>query len=103
MKNKWTIVFSLLCASLSSQEAPQQPAKIKTAPAEYVAKDYSYLMGMPGFSDPLLKLHFQLYQGYVKNTNLLLSRLKDMELQDKDLTYDYGALKTAPWMGMGTE
>ena len=47
---------------------------------------------MPGFNDALLKMHFQLYQGYV-NTNLLLARMKELEQQDKDLSYDYGALK----------
>jgi superoxide dismutase, Fe-Mn family len=71
--------------------------KIKTTPAtasgEYMPKDYSYLYGMQGFDDALLRMHFQLYQGYVKNTNLLLARLKELEVQDKDRTYDYGALK----------
>lgn len=35
----------------------------------YVAKDFSNLIGMPGFSETLLKNHFTLYQGYVANTN----------------------------------
>lgn len=34
---------------------------------EYKAKDYDNLIGMPGFSEGLLKNHFALYQGYVKN------------------------------------
>ncbi|PMP97227.1 MAG: superoxide dismutase, partial [Thermodesulfobacterium geofontis] len=38
----------------------------------YQAKDYSKLIGMPGFSETLLKNHFALYQGYVANTNKLL-------------------------------
>ncbi len=38
----------------------------------YVPKDYSALIGMPGFSETLLKNHFTLYQGYVTNTNKLL-------------------------------
>jgi len=63
------------------------------AASEYQTKDYSYLYGMSGFNDALLKMHFQLYQGYVKNTNMLLSRLKELEQQDKELSYDYGALK----------
>lgn len=48
---------------------------------KYGAKDYSFLLGMPGFSDTLLKNHFALYQGYVTNTNkvldLLAAKLKD--------------------------
>lgn len=35
----------------------------------YTAKNYDSLLGTPGFSDQLLKNHFTLYQGYVKNTN----------------------------------
>ena len=41
----------------------------------YEAKDYSYLIGMEGFSETLLKNHFTLYQGYVTNTNKLLDLL----------------------------
>ncbi len=73
MKKNWLIssVMSLVVGvSVFAQEKPKNP------PTEYVAKDYSYLFGMPGFTDSLLKMHFQLYQGYVKNSNLLLSRLK---------------------------
>ncbi len=47
----------------------------------YKAKDYSQLIGMPGFSETLLKNHFTLYQGYVNNTNkiydLLSGKAKD--------------------------
>jgi len=41
----------------------------------YQAKDYSYLIGIEGFSETLLKNHFTLYQGYVNNTNKLLELL----------------------------
>lgn len=37
--------------------------------AAYSVKNYSHLLGMPGFNDELLQLHFQLYEGYVKNVN----------------------------------
>ena len=47
----------------------------------YIAKDYSHLIGIEGFSETLLKNHFTLYQGYVNNTNklheLLSSKAKD--------------------------
>ena len=55
----------------------------------YMAKDYSHLIGMPGFSDTLLKLHFKLYEGYVKNTNDLLAKLKSVDPK----SYEFGALK----------
>jgi len=38
--------------------------------AVYQAKNFDHLLGIPGFSDQLLKNHFTLYQGYVTNSNL---------------------------------
>jgi len=92
-----TVIFLPLFA-----QDMQQTQRSKVS-GEYLVKDYSYLYGMPGFADALLKMHFQLYQGYVKNTNLLLSRLRELELQDRDQSYDYGALKRRlgwEWNGM---
>lgn len=52
-----------------------------TTMVAYKAKDYTRLLGMPGFSETLLKNHFTLYQGYVNNTNklsdLLAAKPKD--------------------------
>ena len=62
-------------------------------PLTYQAKEFSHLIGKTRFKDDLLNMHFQLYQGYIKNTNLLLTRLKDLENQGKELSYEYGALK----------
>jgi Fe-Mn family superoxide dismutase len=45
----------------------------------YTSKDFSRLLGTPGFSDTLLNNHFTLYQGYVTNTNKLIDLLKDKE------------------------
>ncbi|MCH9608817.1 MAG: Superoxide dismutase [Fe] [Chlamydiales bacterium] len=44
----------------------------------FKAKDYSYLIGMPGFDQKPLEMHFKLYQGYVATTNKLLAILKEM-------------------------
>jgi Fe-Mn family superoxide dismutase len=46
-----------------------QDAKAATGPSEYKARDFTGLIGTPGFSKALLENHFTLYQGYVKNTN----------------------------------
>ncbi|MCP5506345.1 MAG: superoxide dismutase [Chlamydiales bacterium] len=60
----------------------------------YLAKDYSHLLGhLKGLSDPLLKMHFTLYQGYVKNSNAIEETLKEMEKEGRDQTIAYGALK----------
>ncbi len=59
----------------------------------YVAKDYSKLIGMQGFSETLLKNHFTLYQGYVTNTNKVLDILAQMLKDGKTGTPEYSELK----------
>ncbi len=59
----------------------------------YVAKDYAKLIGIKGFSETLLKNHFTLYQGYVKNTNKLLDDLARLCKDDKTETPDYAEMK----------
>ena len=41
----------------------------ETTATHYQPKNFSALLGTRGFSDLLLKNHFKLYEGYVKNTN----------------------------------
>jgi len=59
----------------------------------YQAKDYSSLIGMPGFSETLLKNHFTLYQGYVTNTNKLMDTLAAMLKDGKTSVPEYSELK----------
>lgn len=76
---------------------------LSAAPSEYVAQDFSRLLGMEGFSDALLKQHFTLYQGYVKNSNLLLQKLSEMDRTKQNRTPDYAGLKRMlgwEWDGM---
>lgn len=44
----------------------------------YTAKDFSSLLGVSGFSETMLSNHFTLYQGYVKNVNILIEKLAAM-------------------------
>ncbi len=46
----------------------------------YQAKNYTYLLGLEGFSDKALTMHFTLYGGYVKNTNSILEKFKSGSL-----------------------
>lgn len=57
--------------------------------SDYAAKDYSHLLDMKPFSRSLLEMHFKLYEGYVKNANLLLAKIE----QTDPASYEYGALK----------
>jgi Fe-Mn family superoxide dismutase len=69
----------------------------------YEAKDYSKLLGMPGFSESLLKNHFTLYQGYVNNTNKLLEIIAQMAKDGESATPEFAELKRRlgwEWNGM---
>ena len=59
----------------------------------YGAKDFAFLLGMPGFSDTLLKNHFTLYQGYVTNTNKVMELLAGMVKEGKEGTPEFAELK----------
>ncbi len=65
-------------------QAPEDP---------YKAHDFSRLKGLEGFSDTLLSNHVTLYQGYVKNTNLLLGSLKSMIASGKEGSPEFAELK----------
>lgn len=74
-----------------------------TADKPYTAMDFSKLKGMPGFSDKLLDMHFTLYQGYVKNANLLADQLAQMAAQGQADTPAFAELKRRfgwEWDGM---
>ncbi len=57
----------------------------------YIEKDFNYLIAknMNGFTPELLRLHFKLYSGYVKNTNDLLKAMRGTD----ETTMVFGALK----------
>lgn len=59
----------------------------------YEAKKYDHLLGLPGFSETLLKNHFTLYQGYVTNTNKLKDILAAMSKEAKQGTPEFTELK----------
>lgn len=72
---KWPTLLTLvtigLCLAMMAGGGTSPAKEIKP----YALQDFSRLKGMKGFSDQMLEQHFTLYQGYVKNTNLLLEQL----------------------------
>ncbi len=69
----------------------------------YTAQNFEHLLGTEGFSDALLKNHFTLYEGYVKNTNTFLERLEALAKEDKATPGEYAELKRRlgwEWNGM---
>ena len=59
----------------------------------YSPKDFSYLLSMKDFDASLLKMHFTLYEGYVKNCNLLQKLLSELAKKEELSAYEYGAFK----------
>lgn len=43
-------------------------------------KKFDNLLGLTGFSDTLLKNHFTLYEGYIKNVNTLFDLFKTVKI-----------------------
>ncbi len=69
----------------------------------YTAKKFDHLLGLSGFSDTLLTNHFTLYEGYVKNTNLLSEKLKTLSESGETATPEFAELKRRfgwEWNGM---
>jgi Fe-Mn family superoxide dismutase len=59
----------------------------------YTAKNFEHLLGTEGFSDALLRNHFGLYEGYVKNTNVLADRLSALAKEEGVMGVEYNELK----------
>lgn len=58
----------------------------------YTPKNYDHLIGTAGFSDQMLKNHFTLYQGYVKNVNTLVEDRGQLLQEGKTGTPSYAEL-----------
>jgi superoxide dismutase, Fe-Mn family len=52
------------------------------AQTTYKAKQFKF-SGLQGISDETLKMHFALYEGYVKNTNLLMEQISEITHKKK--------------------
>jgi Fe-Mn family superoxide dismutase len=78
-KQQWFTATGLLFLATTMIAVFAQPPAEDVPIQAYKAKDYSSLIGMPGFSERALTTHFKLYQGYVNNTNLLIDTLKTLD------------------------
>lgn len=59
----------------------------------FKAVDFSSLLGMKGFSNKMLEMHFKLYQGYVKNTNEVGKKLDELQSKGEERTPAYAGYK----------
>lgn len=91
MANKYFMIT--LSVLLQAMVMPVSAADNSSTYQTYVAKDFSNLKGLKGISDNLMAMHLKLYEGYVKNTNLLRTQLDDLIKQGKDRSPEYAGLK----------
>jgi superoxide dismutase, Fe-Mn family len=76
-----------------AMDSPAQGADVRRPGETFQPTDFSKLLGIDGFSNSLLQNHFKLYQGYVKNTNVLDEKLRGMLKDGKTDTPEYAELK----------
>ncbi len=88
MHAKLFLLLISLSLSLFSQEKPVDSLPVDFLEGYYPI-DFSYVVENSKFPKKLLRMHLALYEGYVKNTRLLM---QDIQLEETD-SYTYGALK----------
>lgn len=94
MKKSVFLACLFSSALLMAEVDPAFPQTVTVeVSAGFKAKDYSSLLGMEGFSDEALRLHFKLYQGYVTNTNAMLEQLKGALQEGKERQIPYATIK----------
>jgi superoxide dismutase, Fe-Mn family len=67
-----------------------EPVTEREVEMPYTAKNYDRLLGIPGFSDPLLKTHFRFYEAGVTHLNEMIVSIKGVESG----TEEYAEAKT---------
>ena len=89
------LLTTLIAGTLSALDVPVQLVanNNRVVPTTYKAKNFYHLIGMKGFSDKMLTNHFELYQGYVNNTNLVHDKLAQLIDANMVKTPEYQALK----------
>jgi superoxide dismutase, Fe-Mn family len=68
--------------STAPEKVPAEAAH-ENHPSRFAARDFTSLLGLPGFSDNLLSNHLELYQGYVKNANAILADLEQLRKENR--------------------
>ena len=58
----------------------------------YPVREFSHLQGLKGISDPQVEQHLKLYEGYVKQTNLIREQLHEMLANNKTDSIAYAEL-----------
>lgn len=87
-------LFALLISTPNAYSAEEKPKEAAAPEGAYQARNFEHLLGkVPGLSDNLLKMHFKLYEGYVKNSNLLLQKIGELNKAGQNKTPEFAGLK----------
>jgi Fe-Mn family superoxide dismutase len=94
---KLLVLVSAVILAASAQicaEDGLKPTQNVNGIHEYTAKNFDFLIGkVNGIQDDLLKMHMKLYQGYVTNTNLILSKIRELDAKNENKSPLYAGLK----------
>ncbi|MDP1836789.1 MAG: superoxide dismutase [Chlamydiales bacterium] len=85
-----------VAAANNAKTTPKNATKenaARSVRSDFQAKTYQNLLGMKGFSDKALTMHFKLYEGYVKNANSLNDKLAALVADGQDKSPEYAGLK----------
>lgn len=96
MRPKLCAVFvSALAAAVAVAAASAAPPAVEPAARapRYKAAEFPNLKAVPGMSNALLAMHLTLYQGYVKNANLLAEKLSALAASGGERSPEYAELK----------
>jgi superoxide dismutase, Fe-Mn family len=69
------VAVAALGTTARAQDDKAPAAAAAKSDPGYVARNYEGLVGMPGFNEALLRNHFKLYEGYVKNVNAVTAEI----------------------------
>jgi Fe-Mn family superoxide dismutase len=82
------IAAGSLVATAPALAEPQVAASTPGKAEPYVAKDFSHLTkGMAGLSASQVEQHLKLYKGYIDKSNLIYTKLKEVDLAGANPTY----------------
>ena len=88
------VSIGLSVCPLQAAEPEPKEASGSVSTTQYQAKNFDHLLGkIKGLDDALLKMHFKLYEGYVKNANSVLQKIQMLTQQGQSNTPEFAGLK----------
>lgn len=93
MYTKVAFYLSLCAVLFKASVAVAYPNTFQAETRTYTAKEFHNLQNVRGLSPNLIELHLNLYRGYVKNTNAIAVRLKQLLRTSRSISPSVTALR----------